>query len=104
MDVPTRQSYVMAVVDEVDRTATAGFTNVSRSVAQSVSPSLAEYAIANLWIGPLPRSFAAGTLKIAYDLIIYASFRRIKPPEEMEKGHSRIDLTRFRETHISVRE
>jgi hypothetical protein len=44
------------------------------------------------------------TLKIAYDLIIYANFLRVKPPEEMEKGHSRIDLTRFRETHISVRE
>ncbi len=81
MDVPTRQSYVMAVVDESDRTPAAGFTNVSRSVAQSVSPSLAGYAIAAIWIGsPL---VAAGAFKLAYDLLIYRSFRKIKPPEEI---------------------
>lgn len=80
MDVPTRQSYVMAVVDESDRTAAAGFTNVSRTVAQSVSPSLAGYAIAILGLGA--PFIAAGSFKIAYDLLIYASFRRIKPPEE----------------------
>jgi hypothetical protein len=70
----------MAVVQESDRTAAAGFTNVSRTVASSVSPSLAGYAIANLWIGtPL---LAAGSLKIAYDLILYGVFRKTKPPEE----------------------
>lgn len=80
MDVPTRQSYVMAVVDEADRTPAAGFTNVSRSVAQSVSPSIAGYAIANLWIGsPI---LIAGSLKLIYDFLIYGSFRKIKPPEE----------------------
>jgi predicted MFS family arabinose efflux permease len=80
MDVPTRQSYVMAVVDEADRTPAAGLTNVSRSVSQSISPFVAGYAIASIWIGtPL---FTAGTLKIAYDLLIYRSFRKIKPPEE----------------------
>jgi len=80
MDVPTRQSYLMAVVDESDRTAAAGFTNVSRSVSQSLSPSLAGYTIANLWIGfPLA---AAGALKILYDLILYGSFRKVRPPEE----------------------
>ncbi len=80
MDVPTRQSYVMSVVDEEDRTAAAGFTNSARTTASSVSPSLAGYSMANLWIGtPL---LAAGTLKIAYDLILYASFRKTKPPEE----------------------
>jgi len=80
MDVPTRQSYTMAVVEESDRTAAAGFTNVSRTVASSVSPSLAGYSIANLWIGtPL---LAAGSLKIAYDLILYGVFRKTKPPEE----------------------
>lgn len=85
MDVPTRQSYVMAVVDEADRTPAAGFTNVTRSVAQSASPSLAGYAMANIWIGT--PFLAAGTFKLAYDFIVYGSFRRIKPPEEMEKGH-----------------
>lgn len=84
MDVPARQSYVMAVVEEPDRTAAAGFTNVSRSVASSVSPSLAGYAIANLWIGfPF---VAAGSLKLAYDLLIYRSFRKTKPPEEIRPG------------------
>jgi MFS family permease len=84
MDVPARQSYVMAVVEEPDRTAAAGFTNVSRSVASSVSPSLAGYAIANLWIGfPF---VAAGSLKLAYDLLIYRSFRKTKPSEEIRPG------------------
>lgn len=83
MDVPARQSYVMAIVDEADRTPAAGFTNVSRSVAQSLSPSLAGYAMSNLWIGtPV---MAAGLLKIVYDLMIYGSFRKIKPPEETAK-------------------
>lgn len=86
MDVPTRQSYVMAVVDESDRTPAAGFTNVSRSVAQSVSPSLAGYTIANIWIGS--PFVAAGAFKLAYDLLIYGSFRKIKPPEEIG-SHSR---------------
>ena len=85
MDVPTRQSYVMAVVDEEDRTPAAGFTNVTRSVAQSVSPSVAGYAIATLWIGSI--FVAAGALKLAYDVLIYRSFRRLKPPEE-NKPHS----------------
>jgi MFS family permease len=80
MDVPTRQSYVMAVVDESDRTPAAGLTNVSRSISQSISPSVAGYMIASIWVGtPL---FAAGLLKIVYDVLIYGSFRRVKPPEE----------------------
>lgn len=83
MDVPTRQSYVMAVVDEADRTPAAGLTNVSRSVAQSVSPSLAGYAIASIWVGS--PFVIAGTFKLVYDLLIYRSFRNIKPPEELNK-------------------
>jgi MFS family permease len=81
MDVPTRQSYTMAVVEKSDRTAAAGFTSVSRTLASSVSPSLAGYAIANLWIG-LPL-LSAGSLKIMYDLILYRVFRRTRPPEEV---------------------
>jgi MFS family permease len=81
MDVPARQSYVMAIVDESDRTATAGLTSSTRTVSSSISPSIAGYAIQAVWIGaPL---VAAGLLKLAYDLMIYASFRKIKPPEEM---------------------
>ena len=81
MDVPTRQSYTMSLIEERDRTAAAGFTNVSRTVASSVSPSLAGYAIANIWIGsPI---LAAGTFKLIYDFLIYGSFRKIKPTEEI---------------------
>jgi MFS family permease len=80
MDVPTRQSYVMAIVDEADRTPAAGFTSTARTVSSSISPSLAGYALANLWIGtPL---VAAGTLKLVYDALIYVTFRRVRPPEE----------------------
>src|SRR5438876_2283958 len=80
MDVPARQSYVMAIVDESDRTAAAGLTSTTRTVSSSISPSLAGYALANLWLGvPL---VAAGILKLAYDALIYKEFRQVRPPEE----------------------
>ncbi len=80
MDVPTRQSYIMAIVDEADRTPAAGLTSTTRTVSSSISPSLAGYALANLWLGtPL---VAAGSLKLLYDALIYASFRKVQPPEE----------------------
>ncbi len=80
MDVPARQSYVMAIVDESDRTAAAGLTSTTRTVSSSISPSLAGYALANLWSGvPL---VAAGILKLAYDALIYTEFRQVRPPEE----------------------
>lgn len=80
MDVPTRQSYVMAIVDEADRTPAAGFTSTTRTVTSSLSPSMAGYALENLWAGvPL---VAAGTLKLLYDGLIYLSFRKVQPPEE----------------------
>jgi len=86
MDVPARQSYVMAVVEEQDRTAAAGFTSTTRTVSSSISPFLAGYAIANIWIGaPL---VASGTLKLTYDLLIYKSFRKIRPPDEAHTDHS----------------
>ena len=82
MDVPTRQSYVMAIVDEADRTPAAGFTSTTRTVTSSISPSLAGYALENLWVGiPL---VAAGSLKLLYDGLIYVSFRRVQPPEEAQ--------------------
>ncbi len=80
MDVPTRQSYIMAIVDEADRTPAAGLTSTTRTVSSSISPSLAGYALNNLWIGtPL---VAAGSLKLLYDALIYVSFRKVRPPEE----------------------
>jgi len=80
MDVPARQSYVMAIVDESDRTAAAGLTSSTRTVSSSISPSIAGYAIQSVWIGaPL---VVAGLLKLSYDFMIYGTFRKIKPPEE----------------------
>jgi MFS family permease len=81
MDVPPRQSYVMSVVPEGDRTAAAGFTNVSRSIAQTLSPSIAGYAIAALWLGS--PFVIAGGLKVVYDLSLYKFFHRLKPPQEV---------------------
>lgn len=75
MDVPARQSFVMSMVPEEDRTPTAGLTNVSRTIAQSFSPSLAGYAIESVWVGS-PFLFA-GWLKLAYDLSLYRAFHKV---------------------------
>ena len=80
MDVPTRQSYVMAIVKPSERTMASGVTNVTRTVAWAVGPSLAGVVMQQVALaGPL---FIGGTLKIAYDLLLYSSFRNIRPPEE----------------------
>jgi MFS family permease len=80
MDVPTRTSYVMAVVTPAERTAAASFTAVPRSLASSLSPALAGAMMANPFSG-LPLVIC-GCLKILYDLSLLYSFRHIKPPEE----------------------
>ena len=80
MDVPTRTSYVMAVVTPAERTAAAGFTAVPRSLAAAASPALAGAVFAaGHQEAPL---IACGVLKILYDLALLAAFRHIKPPEE----------------------
>jgi MFS family permease len=81
MDVPTRQSYTMAVVDPDERTAAAGLTNVARNTASAISPTVTGWAFATAALG-LP-FFIAGALKVGYDLLIFFSFRRLRPPEEM---------------------
>jgi len=80
MDIPTRQSYIMAVVEPEERTAAAGFTTLSRQAAQSISPSLAGWMVQAVGAGS--PFFLAGGVKITYDLALWLSFRRIKPPEE----------------------
>lgn len=80
MDVPTRQSYMMAIVKPQERTATAGITSVPRSIAQGISPAISSYMIGTLQYA-LP-FFLSGSIKILYDISIYLSFRKIKPPEE----------------------
>ena len=84
MDVPTRQSYVMAIVPPQKRTLASGVTNVTRNVAWAVGPSFAGIVMQHVTLaGPL---FIGGTLKIAYGVLLYGSFRRVKPPEETAHG------------------
>jgi MFS family permease len=80
MDVPTRQSYIVAVVDPEERTAAASLTNVARNVAQAMTPGLAGYAMQAFSLG-LPFLLGGG-LKIVYDLALLVTFRQVKPPEE----------------------
>ncbi|MGE0750684.1 MAG: MFS transporter [Variibacter sp.] len=80
MDVPTRTSYVMAVVTPAERAAAASVTAVPRSLASSISPIFAG-ALLTLPFSGFPL-LIAGTLKIAYDFGLLWSFRHIKPPEE----------------------
>ena len=80
MDVPTRSSYVMAVVTESERAAAASFTSVSRSLASAASPALAGALFAaSAFAWPL---LICGALKIVYDFLLLAQFRHLKPPEE----------------------
>ena len=81
MDVPTRQSYIVSVVNEDERTAAAGITNVSRNVAQAISPSLTGYILYSL--PSLAAPFVlGGVLKIIYDISLYLNFRNTKPQNE----------------------
>jgi MFS family permease len=80
MDVPTRQSYVMAVVEPSERLAAAGITNLVRSGGWALAPMLAGALMQVAGLGvPL---LIAGGAKIAYDLLLWRDFRRVKPPEE----------------------
>ncbi len=82
MDVPTRTSYVMAVVTPAERTAAASVTAVPRSLASSISPAVAGVLLATPFSG-LPLILCGG-LKIAYDLVLLWSFRHVRPPEEQD--------------------
>jgi MFS family permease len=85
MDVPTRQSYTMAVVDPDERSAAAGVTGIARTTGQAISPLLAAPIVASA-------AFAgagfviAGSLKIVYDLSLWALFRARPAPEEAAKA------------------
>jgi MFS family permease len=80
MDVPTRSSYVVAIVPAEERAAAAGVTSVPRSMAAAVSPLLAGAMLGASTFGwPL---VVAGGIKIVYDLLLLAMFRRRAPPEE----------------------
>ena len=81
MDVPTRQSYTMAVVSPDERSAASGVTSIARSVGAAISPSLTGifFAVPALLSVPF---YLAGGLKIVYDVLLYRGFRTMKPPEE----------------------
>jgi MFS family permease len=81
MDVPTRQSYTMAVVDPDERSAAAGITSVARTTGASLAPALTGLLLASPTLMGAPFLIAGG-LKIAYDLSLLRSFQSIKPPEE----------------------
>ncbi|HEX6560435.1 MAG TPA: MFS transporter [Nitrososphaera sp.] len=85
MDVPTRQSYIVSVVAEEERTPAAGITNISRNISQAVSPSLTGYILQALPALAAPFVFG-GALKIAYDIALYLNFRNIKPSEGKKSG------------------
>jgi MFS family permease len=82
MDVPTRQSYTMAVVEPDERSAASGVTTIARSVGAAASPVLSGIFLSSALLFNLP-FFLAGCLKITYDILLYFRFRALKPPEEM---------------------
>ena len=83
MDVPTRQSYTMAMVDPDERSAASGVTTIARSIGASISPSLTGLllSVPALFSAPF---FLSGGLKIIYDMLLFRSFRSVKPPEEIK--------------------
>lgn len=80
MDVPTRQSYVVAVVEPHERTFASGVTQVVRLCAWAVAPAFAGWLLQNVSLGA-PLLVGAG-LKIVYDIALWTAFRHVKPPEE----------------------
>src|SRR5213075_1336944 len=83
MDVPTRQSYTMAIVRPHERSAAAGITGVARTTGAALAPIFAGLLFARPALINLP-FFIAGTLKIAYDLLLYRAFVRLHPEEKQD--------------------
>jgi MFS family permease len=81
MDVPTRQSYTMAVVRPEERSAAAGITNVVRTTGASIAPLFAGILLGNPVLLAAP-FYIAGSLKILYDLLLYRNFISLRPAEE----------------------
>jgi len=81
MDVPTRQSYTMAIVALEERSATAGISGVARTTGAAIAPLFVGMLFARPSLIDVP-FFIAGTLKIGYDLLLYRAFVRLEPPEE----------------------
>jgi MFS family permease len=84
MDVPTRQSYTMAVVPPEERSAAGGITGVARTTGAAISPLLVGLLFARPSLISVP-FFLAGGLKIFYDILVYYTFRKVRPPEELPR-------------------
>ena len=84
MDVPTRQSYTMAVVHPDERSAASGVTTVARSVGAAISPALAGFCLANPAFISVP-FFIAGSVKIVYDVCLYRAFVSHAPHDQSAK-------------------
>jgi MFS family permease len=80
MDVPTRQSYTMAVVTPEERSAAGGVANVARTVGAAISPMITGLLLSNVALLAAP-FLVAGTLKIMYDLLLYHQFRWAHVPD-----------------------
>jgi len=87
MDVPTRQSYTLAVVAPSERTFASGVTNLTRNASWAVAPSLAGWLMQSAATLSAPLFFGSG-LKIVYDLLLYRAFRHLPAPEERKAGPS----------------
>jgi len=85
MDVPTRQSYVMAVVKPEERTLASGVTHLVRMAMWAIGPVLAGWSMQTFSLAA-PLGIAA-TMKIAYDLLLWGAFRHVRPPEEQASAH-----------------
>jgi MFS family permease len=86
MDVPTRQSYVMAVVRPEERTFASGITHLVRLAGWAFAPALAGFLMTGTSLAvPI---YVGASLKILYDLLLWSAFRRLPPPEEQKWGHS----------------
>jgi hypothetical protein len=83
MDVPTRQSYVMAVVRPEERAFASGVTHLVRLAGWAIAPAIAGFLMSGSDLG-LPLIIGAG-MKVAYDVMLWRSFRRVRPPEELEQ-------------------
>jgi MFS family permease len=84
MDVPTRQSYVMAVVEPDERSAAAGVTGIARTTGAALSPALSTPLVATAGLAAAP-FFLAGGLKIVYDLLLYRAFTSGRAPDERKR-------------------
>jgi len=81
MDVPTRQSYVMAIVEPEERSRVAGLINLPRSLTSAIGPTISGFVMQ--FLGPSLPFLLAGSVKAFYDIALYFNFKDVKPPEEL---------------------